>query len=205
VAGVEVEQCEVPQEVHPQAARVLVVDDFINRLSGYRKLRLPAGPFVAFGKGVYEPHSSSELISAIAEGWDIVHIASDVDKDAILFHYFRIPVDEVLGAMEHGQTRLIFLSSCNSVQVVNKFRQSEVDALIAATDNLTIDYANTFEWEFYSALSLGESVNQSFRIAEIKASSSEHAPSIRSSINRYSPMFLEVKGDVKFGRGLRSR
>jgi hypothetical protein len=198
VAGVEVEQCEVPPEVHPRAATVLVVDDFINRLSGHKKIRLPAGPFVTFGKGIYEPRSSTELISAIAEGWPIVHIASDVDRDAILFHNFQIPIGELLDAMDHGQTRLIFLSSCNSVQIVNKFRQSGVDALIAATDNLVINYANIFEWEFYNALSLGESVSESFIIAKRKAGSSKHVPSIRSSITHYNPMFLEIKEDVTF-------
>jgi hypothetical protein len=82
VGSAEVQRCDVPQEIHPRAASALVVDGFVDRLTGYQSVRLPAGPFVRFGE-IRGPDSRDKVISAIAGGWDIVHLASDITADVM--------------------------------------------------------------------------------------------------------------------------
>jgi hypothetical protein len=114
------------------------------------------------------------------------------------FQGFSVQVDDLFEAIDQGEVRLVFLSSCNSVRVVSSFRRSAASALIAATENLTTNYAAIFEWEFYTSLSLGAPISESFRIAVKKAGSSASLPAIRSSTDRYSPMFLDLKRDMAF-------
>lgn len=195
--GAEVQRCEVPQEVHPRAASALVVDGFMNWLTGSQPIRLPVGPFVRF-RQIRGPDSPNKVISSITEGWDIVHLASDITADVARFQGFSVRIDDLFEAIDQGDVRLVFLSSCNSVRVVSSFRRSAASALIAATENLTTDYASTFEWEFYSSLSIGVPISESFRIAVKKADRSARLPGIRSSADRYSPMFLDLKRDMAF-------
>lgn len=197
VNGAEVQRCEVPQEVHPRAASGLVVDGFMGWLPGYQPIRLPAGPFVRFGV-VPGPDSRDRVLSAITRGWDILHLASDITADVVRFQGFSVQVNDLFEAIDQGEVRLVFLSSCNSVKVVSSFRRSTAYALIAAMENLTTEYASIFEWEFYSSLSVGVPISESFRIACKKADRGARLPAIRSIAERYSPMFLDLKRDLTF-------
>ena len=198
VGGEEVAQCNVPQEVHPQAAHALVIDGLLDQLPGSQPIHLPAGPLVEFAP-ILRPSSRNEVVSALVKGWDIVHIVDDVRTDEVRLHGFSVQVNELFYAIEQSRTQLLFLSSCNSVRVVSRFRRSAASALIAATENLTTDYANAFEWEFYSSLSIGKLISESFSTAERKAGVRASAPLIRSISERYSPMFLDLKRDIAFG------
>lgn len=203
VGGDLIEDHAVPQEVHPQAARILVVDG-LSRVPGSNNSptsskcpTLPAGPFISHE--VVIPDDAGMLISAIAAGCDAVHAVCNVGYNTELqFNGFSISVDEFFDAIDSAAARLVYLDTCNSVQVVSRFRQSNADALIAATENLEVSYADLFAWEFYAALSAGRPVSESYGIATMNTDKRGLAPMIRSTQGPYSPMFLDMKRDFAF-------
>jgi hypothetical protein len=205
--GTEIEQREVPQEVHPLAARALVVEDRNAQERNRERRRFPGGPFVQFSSLV--PSDTSDFLSNVAHGWDIVHVDCTVHRSKLVFtdSYPRFPDDlrygvsseQFFDAIDQGLVQLVVLASCNSVQVVSQFRESSADALVAATENLIIEYANKFEWEFYRALSLQKSIGESFRTAVHEATLGSRE-TIHTRSGYYNPMFLELKKDIVFGR-----
>lgn len=139
VNGREVAQREVPQESHPRAARALVIEDPRVRsyLGGERGF--PDGPFVKFNT-LPGPYTNHDFLSRLADGWDIVHVDCVVQGSQIFagdnaskfqVAQLGISVDAFFNIVDQGKVHLVVLSACNSVHVVSRFRQTNVDALVA--------------------------------------------------------------------------
>ncbi len=201
VDGAQVEMLRVPQEVHPRAANILIVKGFDPLVSKTSPIATHSGPFIATPPEILRaPFSEQQLLSSVAHGSDILHIeCSSVEPDIIYFDGVSTPVDNFFDAVDQGDIRLIYFSSCNSVQLVNRFRRSTADALIAATENLWEIYADLFERAFYESISLGDTVSEAFRKAVTAARLEDAHFPMRSRQRSYSPMFLDLKAELAFG------
>jgi spore coat polysaccharide biosynthesis predicted glycosyltransferase SpsG len=97
--------------------------------------------------------------------------------------------------------KFIYFDTCNSVQVVSAFRHTDISALIAAIQNLEVNYANRFELNFYQALGNGKTISEAFQ----QAAFSQHRDRLSQGADFftrsgcYDPMFLDLKEDFRFG------
>ena len=66
---------------------------------------------------------------------------------------------------------------------------------MAATDNLALDYANSFELVFYNELAKGSFISDAFRTAVDKCKA---LMCTKNRSGQYDPMFLDLKVDTRF-------
>jgi hypothetical protein len=110
----------------------------------------------------------------------------------------RVDPGQFVDVVERGGVKLLFLGSCNSLRVFSRVRASSLRGLVAATEDLEINYALGFESSFYRALSLGSYVSDAFRHA---ATSLDQRSNFVTRSDSYDPMFLDLKEDFAFGEG----
>ncbi|MFC6018428.1 hypothetical protein ACFP2T_19730 [Plantactinospora solaniradicis] len=200
VGGASLMHAVVPQEVHPKAALVGVVAGLEE--SGYAgALNDRLGPFMLTAGVLNHPTSDVEVRDFIARGYDILHFEClQVDPVTIIMrNNVRISISEFFNAVDRGSIKVVVLATCNSVAAVTEFRRSNAFALVAATENLFVDYWSFFERAFYGRIAMGKSVSDAFAATrdEAAANGLTHRIALRSG--PYEPMFLDLKRDVAFG------
>ncbi|MCA9950344.1 MAG: hypothetical protein KDE48_11910 [Anaerolineales bacterium] len=197
-----IETHRIPQITHPNAGRILL-------LSGYS---------VEFHKTVYGHEPASQLADfrsmfvtvtklqffdkaniqgLLNSGYDGIHLYTNVDSRGILVNDQPIPFDDFFTLLNGFGLKLLYVDTCNSVQLVSAFRKTDIGALIASTENLEVNYANTFENSFYHGLGQGMLFSEAFSLARRQSiSASQTFLSTRSGI--YDPMFFEMRRDFGF-------
>ena len=112
---------------------------------------------------VIEHTSKSALASALAEGWDIVHIECVVGADGQIFlEDGQIPPHILKQWLANTGVRLLVLMDCHTRKVVLTSATLGVRALIAAKDMLPPSVAEKFCYTLYREIAGGEIVGQAF-------------------------------------------
>lgn len=192
VKGMVVDAFRVPREVHPNAGKVLLVSGYsAAREQEIFRYRSPqhklAGKRLKFLQ-ISELHrpTLNELRSLAADA-DGLHVFTNVDRGKILVEDSEVDPSQFFRAIDGLGLKFVYLATCNSVQIVSSFRNTDIAALIAATENLEEGYAEAFEKWFYEALGTGASISEAF----------DSADRLTRGYNRHS-MFLDVRSDVDF-------
>ena len=95
--------------------------------------------------------------------------------------------------------KFIYLNTCNSVKVVSAFRRTDINALIAASEDLAVNYADHFEVEFYKNLGNGANISTAFNKAALICEPKDNEwYGIRTRSGIYDPMFLDLRKDFSF-------
>ncbi|MGK7955664.1 MAG: hypothetical protein AB4063_10455 [Crocosphaera sp.] len=195
------QKCRVEREVHPNAGRVLVLtgysEEFHKRhlTTMSSQIATTRRPFLECS--LLTQFDLSNLRQIVSNGYDAVHLYTNVSQGTMLVNDQQIDSDEFFQKLDGLELRFIYIDTCNSVQVVSAFRRTDINAMIAATENLEVSYANDFERVFYESLGMGDYISVAFQ----KATACETK---RSSIHmtrsgKYDPMFLDLKTDSRFG------
>lgn len=215
IDGAVIQRERVAREVHPAAGRVLLVsgysEEFELRVFGAHPrhsgpgLSSTASPVPRIS-GLRLPYLTvSDLhrptltdLRTIATGYDGVHLYTNVAGGNLLVNDAEVSADEFFAQLDGLGLRFMFLATCNSVQIVRSFRATDMRALVAATENLFVNYAEEFESLFYNALGAGVFFGNAFRSAALEARGERAWIATRSG--EYDPMFLDLKADFCFGR-----
>lgn len=215
LGGEVIQKERLPREVHPKAGRVLLVsgysEEFELRVFGeHSRQSGPARVSTASPtptiSGLRRPFLTiSELhrpvltdLRPLATGYDGVHLYTNVAGGNLLVNDAEVNADAFFTQLDGLGLQFIFLATCNSVQVVRSFRATDMRALVAATENLYVNYAEEFESLLYNALGTGAFFSNAFRSAASSARGEGAWIATRSG--QYDPMFLDLKADFCFGR-----
>ena len=198
VDGTAFESICVPTEKHPSAARILVLSSSWDRdyydHGLVSTLNLPYLETTETMK-----LSPAQLPAYLRQGFAGMHIFGGVDYDTIRLGGVEMTVSEFFELVNGHGLKLLFFSCCFSVRVISAFRNSDVLALVAATEALgggysMYDYAPKFESCFYEALGRGSLASEAFREAAKKSSLTQEIPDRRRTCFT-DPMFLDLKTD----------
>lgn len=146
------------------------------------------------GLKVFKLHDLSNMLD---DGYQGIHLHTNVTKNGIRIDDREVDAAEFFRHIDGFGLKFIFVDTCNSVWVVSQFRQTDIGALIAATENLSSEYADDFELRFYQELGAGAYVSQAFHQASaIRGKIMQSLYSTRSGL--YNPMFLDLRVDSSF-------
>lgn len=192
----------IPREVHPKAGKILLLTGYTNEFhqkiygnkmispfSGYKKSLISFSDLVSF--------KISDLKEILKEGYDAIHLYTNISR-GLLVADDDVNPDDFFMAINGFGLKFIYIDTCNSVQVVSSFRITDLSALVAATDNLYVKYADEFESRFYKKLSEGAYISEAFNFAALAQGEKIIVESLIRS-GTYNPMFLDLKADFKFG------
>jgi hypothetical protein len=216
IGGLESQRVRVPREVHPGAGKVLLVAGFSEtteeRMFGsIRRSSLETGiktfstaspqpriaairrPYLQISK-LHRPDLKD--LRSLARGHAGLHLYTNVDRGKIFFNDTYVEAEEIFAILDGLGICFIFLATCNSVQVVRCFRDTDIGAMIAATENLYVNYAEAFELTFYESLGKGDYISNAFNKASTKTIDEGELLLTRSG--KYNPMFLDLRKDFRF-------
>jgi hypothetical protein len=201
-----IETYRIPRAVHPKAGRILLMcghsKDFYEKLSlsppkiPINGLRLP---FIEISELQFL--SFDHIPAILSKGFQGIHLLTQVDSRGIIINDIYKSPSEFFKKVSGLGLKFIYFDTCNSVQVVSAFRHTDISALIAAIQNLEVNYANRFELNFYQALGNGKTISEAFQ----QAAFSQHRDRLSQGADFftrsgcYDPMFLDLKEDFRFG------
>jgi len=149
---------------------------------------------------------SAECRKQLSEGCEAVHLFGSVDYRRIITSGSSVAAETFFETLARSGVRLLYVDHCNSVQVIGEAREVGLNAVVAATENLEVTYANGFARAFYSALGRGLYVSQAFEDAKRYVAVLGIADDVnpiwspsRTRSGRYEPMFLDMRSDFRFG------
>jgi hypothetical protein len=201
------------REVHSAAGKVLLLsgysDVFEQRIYGSHPRRSnpnrisTAHPFPGFAgmRRTYVQVSDLHRFALkelrdLARGYDGVHLYTNISRGTILVQDAKIEAQHFFAELNGLGLKFLYIDTCNSVQVVWSFRQTDIQALVAATENLYVNYAEEFELLFYESLGIGKYISVAFQ--ETTRARGERDYLLTRS-GQYDPMFLDLKADFRFG------
>ena len=192
--GEVIETHRVPRVVHPNAGRIFLLSDFspaefhargfdtllASQIAGLRRTYVTVTDLKFFTDELPSPQS-----------YDGIHLFTDLSDSIAIYDY------ELIESCDGFGLKFLYIDTCNSVEVVSRFRRTDIGALIAATSSLSCRYANAFHNLFYEELGKGASISQAFHRASQQAAVLWATdPSTLSK--RYDPMFLDLRSDASF-------
>jgi hypothetical protein len=203
VNGQEMQRERLAREVHPSAGKILVVSG-VDQWGGLNSGQTPSifsmrRPFLTIPAFV-TPRDMNELRDRAA-GFNGIHLYTQVVNEGLYINNRKVSADEFFAHLDGLGLQLIFIASCDSVQVVRSFRSTDIHALVAATESLWSSYAEKFESRFYHSLGSGNFVSAAFQEASSSCSSLGMGASIQTRSGKYDPMFLDMKSDFCFASG----
>jgi len=204
--GEVIEVHHVPQVVHPNAGRVLLLlhsseiehcNAAFYRIA--RKLSELRVMYIAITSMVFS--TLQELTHILASGFEGIHLlVGNIYPRGMRNKDELISVSEFFTQLNGLGLKFLYIDSCDSVQVVSAFRKTDVGALIAATESLSVSYADGFAELFYQELGKGAYISQAFQYASQQQTAAFAAPPPTRS-GFYDPMFLDLRTDFSFKSG----
>ncbi len=194
-----IQKVKLERFTHPDAPKILLLCGYkrnsIYWTGGINKFFKTRLPFLEFSDIQY--FKLNDLPHLLMKNYQGIHIFTAVKSDGIMIDDEIIKIDDFFNTIKGNNLKFIYFDTCNSVRVISAFRDTEISALIASTENLYTNYADEFEKTFYTNLSNGEYLSKAFQIAAKKKSSIDNfLINTRSGI--YDPMFLDLKDDFNF-------
>ena len=193
---------KLAREVHPEAGNILLLNGYSEELARRVYGKSPqsnlAGThrrFIQFSE--LTEFTLANLRKLAADGYDGIHLYTNLAQGTILVGEAQVRPEEFFFPLDGLGLKFIYIDTCNSVQVVSSFRRTDMRALIAATENLYVNYADEFESIFYDSLGRGDFVSLAFQKATATSGARDFFGLTRSG--GYDPMFLDLKGDFRFG------
>jgi hypothetical protein len=132
----------------------------------------------------------------LARDYDGIHLYTNISRGTILVQDAKIEAQHLFAELNGLGLKFLYIDTCNSVQVVRSFRQTDIQALVAATENLYVNYAEEFELFFYESLGDGEYISVAFQKATRARGERDY---LFTRSGQYDPMFLDLKADFRFG------
>ena len=211
--GYDVIQSEtVPRETHANSGKILLVSGYSEEMETRVFGDLPrnstpgrvttAAPEPSIA-GLRRPflqlsdlhRCKLEDLRSLATDYDGVHLYTNVSRGKVLIDDVAIDADELFKQLNGLGLDLLYLDTCNSVQVVSSFRYTDIKSMVAATENLYVNYAEEFETLFYESLGAGDFVSEAFQKGTAAKGESEF---LFTRSGEYDPMFLDLKTDFCF-------
>ncbi len=187
----------IPREVHPCAGNVLFLSGYSEKfrgMFGFKNESQIAGMrrhFLNFSD--ITTCSIDNLKDVASKGYDGIHFHTSVGRNTISLNDVSVPSELFCREIDDLGLKFIFIDTCNSVVIVNLFRNTDIPVLIASTGSLYEEYADGFERIFYDELGKGEFISVAFE----KATKLNGVGTTRSG--SYDPMFLDLRSDFRFG------
>lgn len=202
----------VPREMHTNAGRILLVSGYSEEMEikvfgsyprGSNAGRITTASPKPNIAGLRRPYLHiSELhrctlgdLRSLATDFDGVHLYTNVAGGKVLMNDVEVDAGDLFQQLDGLGLDLLYLDTCNSVQVVSSFRDTDIKCMVAATENLYVNYAEEFETLFYEALGSGDFISEAFHKGTAAKGESEF---IFTRSGEYDPMFLDLKTDFCF-------
>lgn len=190
------------REVHPAAGKILLLNGYSEEFAKGVYGALPQSsldqmrrPFIQFSQ--LTSFNLDNLQALATANYDGIHLYTNINGETILIDDAEIHPNEFFIRLNGLGLKFIYIDTCNSVRVVSSFRRTDIRALIAATENLYVPYADKFELAFYEALGAGKFASEAFQKATVAGKEVSSFGFTRSG--DYDPMFLDLKNDFRFG------
>jgi len=198
--GIIISEFDIKSFSHPNAAKILLLsgyspEQYTRIISKNLDFSLENRKFPTLNFTDLKFPTIETLEELITDDIDGIHLYTNIHNSNIQINGTEIDASDFFHMIGNKRLKLIYLDTCDSVKVIKSFRETDIKAIVAATENLYDFYAGNFEHQFYANLGSGMKISSAFSEAATKMSLSD-SPMLRSG--HYDPMFLDIKEDFSF-------